>query len=202
MVYATRLTSEGNTSLNWPENGSAVCAHFVDGTVNENRPSAIAYNLGLATTGDGNAILAWSDSRNRCGYDNDPCSNRTFAMRLLSDGPATSPTAAAATEAPMIDGASNPDGARAVASTDLALLGSRPLSGGGCEIRFSLATPEPARLDVFDLAGRRLLTRDLGAFGPGVHSTTVRSSELSRGVFFVRLAQGERRTNSRIVLTN
>ena len=70
-----------------------------------------------------------------------------------------------------------------------ALLGARPNPAvRDLGLVFSLLDASPARLDVFDLAGRRVLGRDVGAMGPGPHELAL--GRLSPGVYVVRLTQG------------
>jgi hypothetical protein len=55
-------------------------------------------------------------------------------------------------------------------------------------LAFSLPNASPARLDVFDLAGRRVVGRDVGALGAGRHVLSM--GRVSPGVYVVRLEQG------------
>jgi len=70
-----------------------------------------------------------------------------------------------------------------------ALLGARPNPAvRDLGLVFSLLDDSPARLDVFDLAGRRVVGRDVGAMGPGRHELAM--GRLAPGVYVVRLTQG------------
>jgi predicted house-cleaning NTP pyrophosphatase (Maf/HAM1 superfamily) len=53
---------------------------------------------------------------------------------------------------------------------------------------FSLASDSPARLELFDLAGRRLATREVGALGAGEHHLRIGES-FAPGLYVARLAQ-------------
>ena len=58
-------------------------------------------------------------------------------------------------------------------------------------IRFSLADASPARLELMDVSGRQVFSREVGDLGPGEH--VVRASgagALAPGVYLVRLTQG------------
>ena len=70
-----------------------------------------------------------------------------------------------------------------------ALLGARPNPAvRDLGIVFSLLDDSPARLDVFDLAGRRVVGRDVGTLGAGRHELAM--GRLAPGVYVVRLTQG------------
>lgn len=73
-----------------------------------------------------------------------------------------------------------------------ALLSTTPNpSSGPITVEFSLPDAAPARLEVFDIAGRRLWQRPVGHLGPGDHSIAIGSTEgLQMGVYLVRLVHG------------
>ena len=83
----------------------------------------------------------------------------------------------------------------------LALAGTRPHPAGtGALVMLSLPRRAPARLDVLDIAGRRVVSREVGALGPGTHA--VRIAELDRlpaGVYLLRLVQGSESVTGRMV---
>jgi len=57
-------------------------------------------------------------------------------------------------------------------------------------VALSLGSAAPAALEVFDIAGRRLITEDLGSLGPGTHSVSIATSaRLRAGVYLMRLTQ-------------
>jgi galactose oxidase-like protein len=71
----------------------------------------------------------------------------------------------------------------------LALAGARPNPAVDAPmVVFSLASDSPARLELFDLAGRRLATREVGALGAGEHQLRIGES-LAPGLYVARLAQ-------------
>jgi hypothetical protein len=72
----------------------------------------------------------------------------------------------------------------------------------GLEVSFTLAYGSRARLEVFDLAGRRVLARDLGGLSPGPHSLSLESGMLRPGVYLLRLEQGGRAAVARAVVLN
>ncbi|HEY6196500.1 MAG TPA: IPT/TIG domain-containing protein [Candidatus Eisenbacteria bacterium] len=84
----------------------------------------------------------------------------------------------------------------------LALAGAQPNPARG-EIRawFTLPSREPARMELFDVAGRRVARREVGDLGPGRHSLVLGSSpRLGAGLYFLRLAQGGRVLSARVAV--
>jgi len=79
-----------------------------------------------------------------------------------------------------------PDGA------PITLEGARPNpTTGDCLVQFTLAGVAPASLGVYDVAGRLLVSRDVGQLGPGPHALALEEAKrLPAGVYMVRLAQG------------
>ena len=83
----------------------------------------------------------------------------------------------------------------------LALAGGRPNpSSGPPRIVFTLGGADPARLELFDLGGRRLESLEVGALGAGEHSLPI-GSGLSPGVYVARLTQGGRALTARLAIT-
>ena len=83
-----------------------------------------------------------------------------------------------------------------------AALAIRAVSNGapGLTVNFSLPTAAPARLDVMDAAGRRVLARSIETRG-GQHTVTIAApGELPAGVFFLQLQQGARTAKTRAVV--
>ncbi|MBI5710366.1 MAG: hypothetical protein HZC42_08705 [Candidatus Eisenbacteria bacterium] len=70
---------------------------------------------------------------------------------------------------------------------------------GGIHVAYTLATSEYAKLELFDVGGRRVASRDLGNPGPGDYDAQLPS--VAAGVYFVRLTQGRvERTAKAVVL--
>ncbi len=68
-------------------------------------------------------------------------------------------------------------------------------------IEFVLPTRAPATLEVLDLQGRRLLSRDVGELGPGRASVTLdRHTRLAPGIYVVRLTQGTTSVSRKAVM--
>lgn len=58
-------------------------------------------------------------------------------------------------------------------------------------VAFALPASAPVRIELLDVAGRRLAARDLGSLSAGPHSVRMtRPSPLRSGVYFVRVTQG------------
>ena len=67
-------------------------------------------------------------------------------------------------------------------------------------IAFALPDATPVEIAVFDLNGRRILTRDVGSLGAGEHVIDVGpASGLRPGVYLIRLTQAGRSVTSRAI---
>jgi len=63
---------------------------------------------------------------------------------------------------------------------------------GDLDVSFVLPSAMPATLELFDLAGRVILSREVGSLGPGRHVVHVAGRDLLEpGVHFLRLKQGK-----------
>ena len=72
---------------------------------------------------------------------------------------------------------------------------------GGRTVAVTLESSEPALLEVFDLAGRRVARRALVQLGPGKHEVGLPESSAWRsGVYFARLVQGARSARTKWVV--
>jgi hypothetical protein len=66
-------------------------------------------------------------------------------------------------------------------------------SGLDVQLAFTLATRGPARIAVYDVSGRRVFSRDVGALGPGRHLVPLaRGGALPSGIYVVQLTQDGR----------
>ena len=73
-------------------------------------------------------------------------------------------------------------------------------SRGAIHVELSLGDARPARLELLDVAGRRVAWRDLGTLGAGRHRVDL-ASGLRAGVYLIRLTQGDAsRTAKAVVL--
>jgi hypothetical protein len=75
-------------------------------------------------------------------------------------------------------------------------------SDGELSVSFALPGDAPARLEVLDLAGRRVASREVGALGAGTHVVrfTREASALRPGVYAIRLTSGGRSVTTRAVV--
>jgi hypothetical protein len=87
-------------------------------------------------------------------------------------------------------------GSEPPADLDLRTIGAT-VAAGAVEVEFALPAAGPARLELVDLAGRRLAAQEVGAMGIGRHRASL-ARDLPAGVYFVRLTQDRR---SRVVKT-
>lgn len=73
---------------------------------------------------------------------------------------------------------------------------------GSFQVAFALPDAGPARLEIFDVRGRRLLQRQVGSLGPGTHVISIEpETKLPPGVYLLRLQHaGDTRTARAIVL--
>jgi hypothetical protein len=66
---------------------------------------------------------------------------------------------------------------------------------------FSLPDAAAARLELTDLAGRRILARDVGMLGPGEHVVDLAEGHrLAPGIYLLRLTRGSESLTSRAVV--
>jgi hypothetical protein len=84
---------------------------------------------------------------------------------------------------------------------ELSLRGPVPNpSGAALTIAFALPSGDPAKLEVVDLAGRRVAAREVGSLGAGSHVVNVSSTPLAPGLYLIRLTQGARTRSARAVV--
>ena len=82
----------------------------------------------------------------------------------------------------------------------LSLAGARPNPAAGpFAIAFSLEDDSPARLELFDTAGRSVLARSVGALGAGDHEVRI-ERRLPNGLYFARLRQHGRAITTRVLI--
>ena len=71
-------------------------------------------------------------------------------------------------------------------------------AGGRLRVECALHDASPARLDLMDVAGRVLASRQVGMFGPGVHALELSEGGARRpGIYFLRLTQGRNEVRAR-----
>jgi hypothetical protein len=68
-------------------------------------------------------------------------------------------------------------------------------------VRFSLPDATPAVLELFDVTGRQVMTKDVGPLGPGEHSVRLaQRGALAPGIYLLRLTRGPRTLTSRLTV--
>jgi hypothetical protein len=87
-------------------------------------------------------------------------------------------------------------------TAQFALRGARPNpSSRGLSVEFSLPDAVPARIELFDLAGRRLAQHDVGPLGAGTHTMRLDPRQgLASGVYHIRLTRQGRSLTDRAVV--
>jgi len=75
-----------------------------------------------------------------------------------------------------------------------------PATRAQFSVSFSLPDNAPARLDLLDLAGRRIWSRDVGALGAGSHVVAVPSVRRPPGVYMVRLTRDRQTLTAKAAL--
>jgi len=79
-------------------------------------------------------------------------------------------------------------------------IGPNP-SRGDIAVAFAVAAPGAASLDLFSIAGRRVLHRDVTPLGVGAHTVDLaRDGQLQSGVYVLRLVQGTRSAERKIAV--
>ncbi len=89
------------------------------------------------------------------------------------------------------------------APLDFALEGLRPNPARGQKftVRFALPTAAPARLELVDVSGRRVVAREVGSLGAGQHAVDLATGRrLPSGLYMVRLSQGSNLSAARVVV--
>lgn len=86
---------------------------------------------------------------------------------------------------------------------ELTLRGFTPNPSTGMpRVSFVLGGPSPARLEVYDVAGRKVAGREVGSLGPGRHEVALDGgAPLAAGVYAIRLAQDGQVVTARGVVT-
>jgi hypothetical protein len=75
-----------------------------------------------------------------------------------------------------------------------------PATGARLLVSFSLPSSSPARLELLDVAGRRVALREVGSLGAGAHQVRLGSDAPPSGVYFLRLIQGGSLASHRVAI--
>lgn len=68
-------------------------------------------------------------------------------------------------------------------------------------VSFALSSAAPASLELVDVAGRRMLAREVGSLGAGSHRVELATAgQLPAGLYFLRLSQAGRVASSRVAI--
>lgn len=62
-------------------------------------------------------------------------------------------------------------------------------SDHGVVVTFTLTNHAPASIELVDLSGRRVLSREVGSLGPGQHQLDLRDQRFAPGLYWIRLQQ-------------
>lgn len=84
----------------------------------------------------------------------------------------------------------------------LELAGARPnpTTSEALEVAFSLSRRGTARLELLDVAGRRMAWRDLGELGAGSHRASFQRESLAPGLYVIRFAAEQRVLTARVMV--
>ena len=87
-------------------------------------------------------------------------------------------------------------------AASFALAGPRPNpTTGPLSVTFTLPEARAATLSLYDLGGRCVLVREVGALGPGRHTLALATDRaLEPGVYLVRLTQGTHVASARAAI--
>lgn len=78
-----------------------------------------------------------------------------------------------------------------------------PVVGSRVQVHFVLPDAKPARIEAFDVAGRRVAWRDVGTLGPGRHTVELSwNKRHGAGVYLLRLSHGSDQLSRRITALN
>jgi hypothetical protein len=88
-------------------------------------------------------------------------------------------------------------------SAGLQIAGARPNPASGpFSLSFSLPTAGKATIEIFDLSGRRVVSREVGTLGAGFHVVPFNreATSLKAGAYTVRLTQGGKSVTGKITI--
>jgi len=201
-IYAQRVTASGTLASGWPATGLAVCSQ-----------ASGQYAPAILTDGQAGAFIAWEDFRGgttdvyaqrvtgagaiSTGWPADgvaltSASGEQYAPRLMGDGAGGAIVTWFDSRTMIGSPVSVPGGAPE--ALVFALYGARPSPAVGVlQIAFALPDNQPARVELLDVAGRRVLSREVGSLGPGRHMVTLQGrTTLRSGIYLVRLTRAGR----------
>jgi len=173
-IYAQHILASGDLDASWSLEGKPVCTALY-----------LQQQPRLILEGSGGAILTWQDTRSGSQLNAD-----VYAQRIQADGQLGG-TVVGVPEASGLAFSLDP-------------VWPNPSHDGVISVSFSLASESRVVVDLLDLAGRRVMSNDLGVLSPGHSSTAfnVLPRRMPPGLFFVRVsARGAWRT-TRVAIVN
>jgi hypothetical protein len=207
-VYGMHLDQLGRRVLGWSRDGEPICARIplttsAGGTASVSelvlttivKPAQGARNLAavssrfdrdpsLGNSLQASAMVVWADDRTQYS-GGDWTYASPFAMLLTPHGPATAPVVLST--API--SVNPPVYSQTPASSHRLSLSMS--STGAQTVNLRLDGESPALLEVFDVGGRRVWSREVGGLGPGQHEIHLGDGEaFPSGVYMARLTQG------------
>jgi hypothetical protein len=128
----------------------------------------------------GGAIASWQDTRS--GVEED-----VYAQRITPDG--------------QLGGVAVSAPEQLSSNLVLSPVWPNPASGGAVVVQFALPSGLAATLELYDLAGHRLATREVGSLGAGRHAVTFDPGcRMASGRYLVSLQQGDERRVARLTV--
>lgn len=195
-LFASRLDAQGQLRAGWQPNGTPVCARVIRSTPFGTERSAVE-DIAMSGEPDGRAMLTWQDYRIKDPDGPMTASDYDFAMLLTPDGPVASailPTVSKAQTRDQLTSASPNPSALSIQEITPA-----PATTAS-RVVFTLPSAAPARLELLDVSGRRVVSRSL-ELSAGEHEIALFDHGAAAGVYFVRLSQGLSFATRRIVVT-
>src|SRR4029077_10331800 len=83
------------------------------------------------------------------------------------------------------------------------LAGARPnpVVGGKLMVHFVVSSSEPARLELYDVGGRRFAAQEVGSLGPGQHTVELSAGvKVPPGLYLIRFSQGANNAVARVAV--
>jgi hypothetical protein len=178
-VHVQRLLPSGHPAPGWPTNGwrlSRLAEPDYSGNI----------GLSMVEGPERSAIVAWTSWQ-----------RASFAMLVTPEGPPFPRYAAG--RGPVRDPAGPAAGTVEIGEHAIVEIHPHPTAGQSA-VRFSLSSSESASLELIDVAGRRVWSRDLGLLTAGEYQVSVPGGvALAPGVYLLRLVQGSRLATARMV---
>lgn len=102
----------------------------------------------------------------------------------------------------LTDAATGVEGGPTGGPPSLAGTAPSPCGGDRLEVSFTLPDARPAELSLFDVAGRRVRSAEVGGFGAGAHRIDLAAAApLEPGIYLVRLAHPAGTASAKVIVT-